>query len=343
MSVDSVPIIDIAPFLAGDPAGKAAVAQAVADACTTIGFFAISGHGVSQDIIEDLREASHNFFEQPEDIKRQTVHPVADTPRGLRVMQGESLGRTIRPDATPDLKEFYHYGRETWPDEPYYTGEEGQNYFLANIWPDEPAAFKRASIAYYAEMERLVVDLSHIVAMALGLPEAWFEDKLDKHVTAVRLNYYPLLADGPPPGQIRAGEHTDYGFVTILMGEDEPGGLQVRTRNGDWIDVETRPEFFIINIADLLMRWTNDTWLSNLHRVVNPPDGSTPTRGRLSVGFFTQPNYDTVIECIPTCTSASNPPKYDTVISGKYRDLKYEQGSDLGDADDETAGDTVKA
>lgn len=338
MSAESVPIIDIAPFLSGNPEAKAKVADAVGAACREIGFFAISGHGVKRDIIEDIREAAHAYFELPEEIKRRAVHPVADTPRGLRVMEGESLGRTKRPDAPPDLKEFYHYGPESWPDEPYYTGAEGQRYFIPNIWPDEPSSFKQASLAYYAEMERLVIDLAHIAAMALGLPEDWFEDKLDRHVTAVRLNYYPLLEEGPPPGQIRAGEHTDYGFFTILMGEDEAGGLQVRTRKGQWVDVETRPDFFVINIGDLLMRWTNDTWLSNLHRVVNPPVGSKPTRGRLSVGFFTQPNYDAMIECIPTCTS-DNPPRYAPVQSGKYRDLKYEQGNDLGDL----LSDAVKA
>ena len=118
MPADSVPIIDISPFLAGDDAGKQAVAEQVADACTSIGFFAISGHGVPQDIIEDLREASHTFFEQPEDVKRRSMHPITDTPRGFRALAGEALGRTVRPAATPDLKEFYHYGPETWPDEP---------------------------------------------------------------------------------------------------------------------------------------------------------------------------------------------------------------------------------
>ncbi|MEX2453624.1 MAG: 2OG-Fe(II) oxygenase family protein [Rhodospirillaceae bacterium] len=97
------------------------------------------------------------------------------------------------------------------------------------------------------------------------------------------------------------------------------------------IDVETRPDFFIINIGDLLMRWTNDTWLSNLHRVVNPPEGSQPTRGRLSVGYFFQPNYDALIECIPTCTGPGKPPLYEPVWSGRYRELKYEQGNDVGD------------
>jgi isopenicillin N synthase-like dioxygenase len=331
MPLDTVPIIDISPFLSGDPEGRKAVAAAVAKACKEIGFFAITGHGVEQNLIEDLREASHSFFEQPEAIKRQYVHPVPDTPRGHRVMQGESLGKTVRADALPDLKEFYHYGPQQWPDDPYFTGPEGSQYFIPNIWPDEPAAFREICLAYYRELERLLGDLGRIAALALDLPENWFEDKFDKHVTAVRLNYYPLLADAPPSGQIRAGEHNDYGFFTILMGEDEAGGLQVRTRSGNWIDVETRPEFFIINIGDLLMRWTNDTWLSNMHRVVNPPVDSKPTRGRLSVGFFSQPNYDALIECIPSCTGPENPAKYEPVESGKYRDLKYDQGNAVGE------------
>ena len=331
MRSETVPVIDISPYLSGDEVGKAQVSKAVAEACTTIGFFAISGHGVPQDIIEDLREASHAYFEQPEDVKRADMHPVPDTPRGFRELAGEALGRTVVPDATPDLKEFYHYGPQTWPDEPYFTGDEGRDYFIPNIWPDEPAAFRKAALAYYEEMNRLAADVIHIVAIALGLPETWFDDKTDKHATAARLNYYPLLKDGPPAGHIRASEHTDYGMLTILMGEDEPGGLQVRTRKGDWIDVETRPDFFIINIADQLMRWTNDTWLSNMHRVVNPAAASKPTRGRLSVGYFFQPNYDAVIECIPTCTGPGNPPKYAPVVAGKYRDLKYEQGNDVGE------------
>ena len=109
-------------------------------------------------------------------------------------------------------------------------------------------------------------------------------------------------------------------------GEDEAGGLQVRTRKGKWIDVETRPDFFVINIADQLMRWTNDAWMSNMHRVVNPPASSKPTRGRLSQGYFFQQNYNALIECIPTCTGLVTPC---AVRFGKYRDLKYDQGNDV--------------
>lgn len=330
MPSGTVPVIDISPFLSGDEDGKARVAGAVAAACEDIGFFAISGHGVDRNVIEDLREAAHAWFELPESVKLKAKHPVADTPRGFRVFEGEALGRTSgETDAPPDLKEFYHFGREDLPDDPYFTGPEGRLYFIPNLWPEGADRFRDTAVAYYEALNGLVANLAHIIALALGLPETWFDDKIDRHATAVRLNYYPLLPGGPPPGQIRAGQHTDFGMCTILMGEDEPGGLQVRTRKGEWIDVETRPDFFIVNIGDLLMRWTNDRWLSNLHRVVNPPAGAASTRGRLSVGYFFQPNYDALIECIPTCCGPGNPPRYPPVYSGKYRELKYEQGNDI--------------
>ena len=217
MSLDTVPVIDISPFRAGD-AGKAAVACAVADACTTIGFFAITGHGVPQNIIEDLREASHTYFEQPEEIKRASMHPIPDTPRGFRELAGEALGRTVMQDASPDLKEFYHYGGRSWPDEPYFTSKEGQTYFIPNLWPNDPPAFREAAIAYYEEMNHLVVDVIRIMALALGLPENWFDGKVDKHATAARLNYYPLTERCPTTWPYpRRGTH-DLWYVNDLDG-----------------------------------------------------------------------------------------------------------------------------
>ena len=117
-----------------------------------------------------------------------------------------------------------------------------------------------------------------LAALALDLDEDWFEDKIDRHVTAMRINHYPPQPVAPPEGQIRAGAHTDFGTFTILMGEDEPGGLQVQDRDGVWYDVETRPEAFVVNVGDLFRRWTNDVWTSNFHRVVNPPAEIGPER-----------------------------------------------------------------
>ena len=137
----------------------------------------------------------------------------------------------------------------------------------------------------------------------------------------MRLNHYPEQTTPPAPGQLRAGAHTDYGLLTILNGENVPGGLQAQTRDGRWLDVETDPRTFVVNIGDLLMRWTNDRWMSNVHRVVNPPDSAAARSRRLSIAFFHHPNYDASIECIAPPGQAKYPP----VSSGAYRDEKYRQ------------------
>ena len=182
-----------------------------------------------------------------------------------------------------------------------------------------PAGLAEAATIYYHAMSELVVFLMRLAAIALDVRETFFDDKVDRSIGTMRLNYYPGHTVPPSLGQLRASAHTDYGGFTILSGEDVPGGLQVRTRDGRWIDVPTSPTTFVVNIGDLLMRWTNDRWLSNLHRVVNPPLGDGPSSPRLSIAFFNHPNYDALIECLPS----QGPPRHPPVLSGEYRDLKY--------------------
>jgi isopenicillin N synthase-like dioxygenase len=323
MTGDRVPLIDISPSLGGAEAAKRRVAEEIGRACTEIGFFAIAGHGVPQALIAEFLAASHAFFGQPVAEKMKAAHPVPGTPRGYRVLAGEALGRAATPGAPPDLKEFYHIGPDTWPHDAYHTGPEGRRYFIPNLWPERPANLRSAALTYYRAMERLEQHLLRLGALSLGIAEDFFEDKIDRHVSAMRINYYPAQAEPPAEGQLRAGAHTDYGGMTILVGEDGPGGLQVRTRRGEWIDVPTRPDFFVVNIGDLLMQWTNDAWVSNLHRVVNPPPDVARTSHRISIAYFHQPNYDALIECIPTCTGPDAPARYPPVRSGDYRDRKY--------------------
>ncbi|HJO68495.1 MAG TPA: 2-oxoglutarate and iron-dependent oxygenase domain-containing protein [Rhodospirillales bacterium] len=323
MNAGAVPIINIGPFLAGTTEGRRDVARQVDEACTEFGFFAITGHGVPSEPIARLRAAAHEFFELDVAEKLRAVHPVPGMPRGYRVLAGESVGRTSGADAPPDLKEYYHMGRDRWPEDNYHAGEEGKRYFIANLWPERPAGLEDAAMAHYRNMEALDGELMKIAACALDLPDDFFADKIDRHVSAMRLNYYPPQTADPEPGQLRCGVHTDYGLFTLLLGEGGVGGLQVRTRKGDWVDVVTQPEFFVVNIGDLLMRWTNDRWISNPHRVTNPDPGPARSEGRLSIPFFHQPNYDALIECIPSCAGPGNPARYAPVRSGDYRDGKY--------------------
>jgi isopenicillin N synthase-like dioxygenase len=316
-----IPLIDLSMARTGGLLSRQAVAREIDATCREIGFFTIAGHGVPVTIMNDLRSKAHDFFALPLEEKRGAIHPIAGTPRGYRVQGIEALAHANAGATPPDLKEFYHFGRESWPNEPYYTGAEGRNYFIPNVWPLKPEGFAQAADAYYAEMEKLAAFMMRLTALALDREEDFFDDKIDRHITAMRLNFYPEQTSEPKPGQLRAGAHTDYGAFTILNGENVPGGLEVLAKNGDWIAVETHPETFVVNIGDLLMRWTNDRWVSNTHRVVNPPPSIAPQAKRLSIAFFQQPNYDALIECIAPPGKAKYPP----VRSGEYRDLKYRQ------------------
>jgi isopenicillin N synthase-like dioxygenase len=314
-----IPLIDLTSARTGGQASKQAVAREIDRNCREIGFFTIAGHGMPISIMEELRAKAHGFFAFPLAQKHKAIHPVPGTPRGYRAQGIEALAHASSGQTPPDLKEFYHFGRESWPDEPYYAGVEGRRYFIPNVWPSEPVGLAAAAAAYYAEMEKLAALMMRLAALAFNLEEHFFDDKIDRHISAMRLNFYPEQATVPEAGQLRAGAHTDYGAFTILNGENVPGGLQVLAKDGQWIDVETDPETFVVNIGDLLMRWTNDRWVSNTHRVVNPPAAIASQAKRLSIAFFQQPNYDVLIECIAPPGKAKYPP----VRSGEYRDLKY--------------------
>ncbi len=315
-----IPVIDLTDARSSDRAARLRLGQQIDRTCTDIGFFTITGHGVPADIIRGLNRKAHEFFALPMEEKQEVMPADIKSPRGYKPVGYEALGHGNANMTPPDLKEYYHLGRESWPNEPYFTSPEGQRYFIKNVWPRRPAAFAEAAARYYAEIERLVGSLMRVVALGLGIDEHFFDDKIDKHITAMRLNFYPEVKDRPLPGQLRGGEHTDYGLLTILNGENVPGGLQVQTRKGQWIDVETDPNNFVCNIGDLLMRWTNDRWVLNVHRVATPP-GSAAGAKRLSMAFFHHPNYDALIECIAPPGKAKYPP----VLSGEYRDLKYRQ------------------
>jgi isopenicillin N synthase-like dioxygenase len=317
--MERVPVIDLTAAREGSRADRERVARLIDEACVEIGFFAVTGHGVPPAVGATLRAAAHRFFSQPLAVKRRAAPPDGRAPRGYHALGGEALSAANDAVAPPDLKEFYHVGPVDVGDDAYYTGPRGRQFFLPNIWPDQPAEFRPAAIAYYRTMHQLVASLMRLTALALGLAESFFDDKVSRSIGTMRLNYYPRQTQPPLPGQLRAGAHTDYGGLTILSGEDVPGGLQVLTRGGGWIDVRTAPEEFVVNIGDLLMRWTNDRWLSNMHRVVNPPLAEGQNVPRLSIAFFNHPNWDVMIECVAAPGRARHQP----VMSGDYRDLKY--------------------
>jgi len=315
--MNSIPVIDIAPFTSGSAKDQEEVARAVDNACASLGFLIIAGHGVPDNLIDDMRATSRAYFDQPLEEKLRLRMP-ADRYRGYISPGSEALAYSLDQETPPDLKESFSIGPVDAPDDAYHRAAAPGNFFAPNFWPDLPTNFRPTWETYYREMDRVATLLMRIFAIGLGMDRHFFDDKIDRHITNFSVIHYPEQPKPPLPGQLRAGEHTDYGSLTILKPDNAPGGLQVLDKSGAWIDVPTLPGTFIINLGDLMAEWTNDRWVSTLHRVGNPPRDKALGSRRISMAFFHQPNYDAVIECLPTCRSTAQPPRYGRTTSGEH-------------------------
>jgi len=320
MSEQTVPLIDIEPFLKGDPADKADVAAKLDAVCRDIGFLVIEGHGVTPQLIADMHAMSGEYFALPFWEKMERKMP-PDRYRGYAPPSTENLALTLDEEMPPDLKESFSCGPYGVDYNAYHFGEAGARFFAPNVWPERPAGMQSLWQTYYAEMERLAADLMRIFALALDLPERWFQDKIAKQIANFSVIHYPGQEQAPKPGQLRGGEHTDYGSLTIVQTDTDVGGLEVRRRDGGWAPVLWIPGTFAVNLGDLMAEWTNDIWVSTLHRVANPPRNKAHI-SKTSLLFFHQPNYDAEVECIPTCCSTERPAKYSCTTSGEHIIMK---------------------
>ena len=322
---DAFPTIDATPLL--DPTSSAALvtetARQIDAACTTIGFFAVTGHGVTDQVIAELYTAAYAFFDLPADQKLRVRRPRPEQNRGYIPPGDETLARLAGRETPPDRKELFAIGPFDLPDQPYFTGPAAYPNLAPNLWPHHPATLRPAMQAYWRALERLARALCAGYATALGLPRNYFDNRTDRHVSQLRLMHYPAPSEPPLPGQLRAGEHTDLGMMTLLTSDNAVGGLQVRRRDGRWVDAPVTPGTFVVNLGDMMMRWTNDRWISTPHRVVNPPQASESVSRRLSVGMFFIPNYDAEIACIETCRVGGEPPRYAPISVAAYRTARF--------------------
>jgi len=320
-----VPIIDLAAFPDGPSGERGAVARAVDGACAGIGFFIATGHGIPSALVARMLETSRAFFDLPLAEKQAVRRPRPEQSRGYTGLGDENLSYSRGDATTTDLKEFFAIGPVDVPDDEYHRRPEAYPSFAPNLWPERPPELRAVWTEYYRAMEALAARIMSVFAIALDLPAHFFDDKTDRHISGIRANHYPEQVEAPRPGQVRAGAHTDYGAVTILLPENVPG-LQVLNRRGEWVDVTAPPGTFVCNIGDLMQHWTNDRWISTMHRVVNPPREAARGNRRLSIPFFHQPNYDALIECLPSCCGPDNPPRYPPVTSGQHRLTKFLRG-----------------
>ena len=277
MPPPDLPVISLQPLFHGGAGGLATVARQIGAACRGIGFFYVTGHGIPEALVAETFDAAKRFFAAPDADKDRIAIFRSAHNRGYVGMGREKLD----PSKPPDLKQAFNIGLDL--DAAHPDVRAGKPFRGVNFWPAD-AAFKTTCLAYFDAVWALGRDLHRAIAADLGLPESFFADKLDAPMATLRLLNYPPMPAAVETAQLGAGEHTDYGNITLLM-TDEVGGLEVRARDGAWIKAPVIPHAFVCNIGDSLMRWTNDIYVSTPHRVVNPAG-----RARNSIAFFLDPN-----------------------------------------------------
>ena len=309
-----VPVIDIAAFRRGDSAQRARVAREWAGAFETIGFATLTGHGIPESLLDDVHALAMQFFDQPLEQKMRCSFRPEKTGQGYVPMGVEAVARTMSDEAAPpDICEALTFTGLEWELQRASGSADGT--FRPNRWPGAPERFRACVTEYFGQVYALGQTLMRLSAPALDLPDGYFDTYFDRMASSLRLVHYPDRDDDPLPGQLRYGAHTDYTGFTLLRQDNAPGGLQVQSPLGEWVAVAPIPGGLVINAGDLLARWTNDRWKSNVHRVINPPKALTGSTRRLSIVLFTGPNPDARIECLPSCAGPDNPARYAPIIA----------------------------
>ncbi len=298
-SVQSLPIIDIADLGSDDLAARRRVAARVGGACREVGFFMITGHGVAPALVADAFAASAAFFAQPSDVKAAMAIAKLGSNRGYVGTGVEALDEKSGADRKEAFNLIWTGGRDRPP----------------NVWPDLPG-FRSVVQRYFDALLEVGRRLHSAFALDLGLDENFFRDKLDRPQATLRLLHYPVAPTNAPPGQLGAGTHTDYGNVTLLAG-DGVAGLQLRQRDGTWVDAPAPAGAFTCNIGDCLMRWTNDIYVSTPHRVLEP------AAERYSIAMFVDPNPDAIVSAIPSCVAEGEPPRHAPISAREYLEQRF--------------------
>jgi isopenicillin N synthase-like dioxygenase len=304
-----LPVIDVSSFAPGAGASAASdeVATAIDRACRETGFLLIAGHGIARDTRDAMFDQIRRFFALPVERKEAIAIGKSNCHRGYVGVATESLD-----DANTmagDLKETLDTGLDHGPDHPEVLA--GTPLHGPNQLPDLDG-FAEVYRQYRAEAIAAAERVQRGLARALGMPDNFFVDA-GETMYHLRFVHYPPQDRLPPAaGQLGCGAHTDYGTTTLLA-DDGVGGLQVMRRDGTWIDVVARDDLYVCNLGDLLAIWTNDRWVSNPHRVINPAH-----QDRYSIPLFVTPPFHMRIECLPTCLAPGEKPKYEPLLSGPY-------------------------
>jgi isopenicillin N synthase-like dioxygenase len=327
VSADTIPVIDLGPYLAGEPGAIDRTAAELRRALTEIGFYFIVNHGVAPAQIRDIFDQAARFHGQPLDKKmkvRIDKHNVGYLP-----MRGDTLRTsTVQTVTKPNLNEAMFVARDLAHDHPDVMAD--RRFRSANRWPADLPGFRESVVAYCGTMERLAQRLVRLYARALGLPLEYFDAPFGEPQYKLRMTHYP-----PQPAatddEFGIAPHTDTSFLTLLAPNDVPG-LSIRTQDGQWIDAPVLSDAYLVNGGQMLQRWTNDLCLATPHRAVNRSGGE-----RYALAFFCDSTIDWPIAAVPTTVGPDRPPKYPTTWYTDYMTLYQKRTYDLLNDDAEAA------
>ncbi len=307
----AIPSVDLSDFLSGNPVKKASFVAALGVAYEDIGFVAVKNHGVSDDLITDLYKNSQAFFSLPSVQKRSYEIAKLAGQRGYT-----SFGKEhAKGSEAPDLKEFFQYGqtvRENFIEEHY----------PPNVIVNEVAGFNDTFQAAYRAFEISGTALLQAIALYLGLEEHYFDQFVFNGNSILRAIHYPPITN-EPKSAIRAEQHEDINLITLLVGASADG-LQILTKQNEWVGVTSLPEQIVVNVGDMLQRLTNNKLRSTTHRVVNPAREFWHT-SRFSIPFFLHPQSSMSLRCIDTCVDQHHPKVYDDITAGEYLDERLRE------------------
>ncbi|KAF2416540.1 Clavaminate synthase-like protein [Tothia fuscella] len=300
------PILDFSAFYGSDEQAKASLVATVRECCLHNGFFQIIGHDVPAQLQESMLKCTKQLFALPQKEKDELLKDKNTWNRGY-----EKIGSQILEAGTaPELKEGFYIGEEIPENHPYFVNKRLNS--GPNVWPNTLAhseQFKDVSMAYYKSMHRLARDILTVLAQTLDLDPAYFQNFTNDAVATLRLLHYPpQTPDSDEKISRGIGAHTDFGSVTLLL-QDEVDGLQVYEKSTDeWLDVKPTKGAYVVNLGNAFMRWSNDKYISNLHRVINKSG-----KERYSIPFFYSGNPDYIIDCLPNCRDAGEAAKYEPI------------------------------
>lgn len=305
MSMTNIPSVNLADFLSEDPKRKQKFVNEIGSAYEEIGFVALNHHFLDEKLIDQLYTQVKAFFDLPEEIKKKYEREDLGGQRGY-ISFGKEHAKGKKEG---DLKEFWHFGQE--PDEDADLKED----YPENIKVEELPQFNEAGMEAYKMLEKTGIYVLRALALYIGLNEYYFDYWASNGNSILRPIHYPPI-ESEPKGAVRAGAHGDINLITLLMGASA-GGLQVKRKDGEWIDAKPKENELVINVGDMLERHTNNKLRSTIHRVVNPPKEEWD-KPRYSIPFFLHPRSDMRLDCLEECIDENNPKQYEDITAGEF-------------------------